>query len=61
MRRVSGATTSTTGNAISQAVSQAPIHRGSSSAPGPAARSVEMAETSSDMRPERMKPNRAGA
>jgi len=61
MRRVIGATSSTSGRAISHAMSQAPIQTFSRSAPGPDARMVEMPNTTRDISPDRMRPNKAGA
>ena len=57
----SGATTSTTGNAISQAVSQPLIHNSVKFVARPLMRNVEMPETSRDISPESRRPNNMGA
>ena len=59
--RASGATTSTTGNAISQAVSQLPAQWRTKSGSRPVERNVEIPETSSDISPESIRPKSMGA
>ena len=60
MRRVIGATSNTNGNAINQAISQAPIQSCRKSAPMPDTRNVDIPDTTRDINLDRMKPNKAG-
>src|SRR5690606_24771590 len=60
-RRATGATTRTTGNAISQDGSQALIHRPMKPSSGPKLRNVAIPETRNDMSADRTNPKRMGA
>jgi hypothetical protein len=60
-RRAKGATSSTVGNASTQAVSHDPIHRLMNPGWNPVETSVDVAETTSDMSPDSIKPMRAAS
>ena len=61
MRRTSGATTRTVGNATAQEDIQDDPHKPMNVSLNPMARNVAMPETISDIIPDRRKPNRNGA
>ena len=58
MRRVIGATTSTTGKAVAQLTAQLPIQTATNASLKPIARKVDRPETMNDIMPDKRNPNR---
>lgn len=61
MWRVRGAASNTIGNANNQAVSHEPVQSPTKPRPGPATFNVDIPDTTKDIKPERMNPNKTGA